>query len=125
MKTSSAKAKGRRLQQRVRDELRYVLEPYGIQPGDVVSTGMGQSGVDVVLSPAAKKLLDLAIECKNVEKLVVPTIFEKHYKVYEKDPSLKLLIHSKNHSEVLATLRWADLLKLLVRSIGNGSNQKE
>jgi hypothetical protein len=74
---------------------------------------MGQSGVDVLLSPAAKKVFPLAIECKNCEKLNVPAIFTEHHEKYKNDNRLKLLIHSKNRSETLVTLRWEDLLELL------------
>ena len=47
MKTSSAKAKGRRLQQKVRDLL---LETFTeLQPDDIRSTSMGVSGEDLQL----------------------------------------------------------------------------
>ena len=50
MKTSSAKAKGRRLQQKVRDLL---LETFTeLEPDDIRSTSMGVSGEDLQLSPA-------------------------------------------------------------------------
>ena len=69
MKTSSAKAKGRRLQQKVRDLL---LETFTeLEPDDIRSTSMGVSGEDLQLSPAARKLIPFAIECKNQEKLNV------------------------------------------------------
>ena len=47
---ASRKAKGRRLQQAVRQDL---IEHLGIDPGDILSTAMGQSGCDLYLSPAA------------------------------------------------------------------------
>lgn len=63
MKPSSSKAKGRKLQQWVRDLL---LEIFPVlEPDDIKSTGMGQSGEDVQLSPAARKLIPYSIECKN------------------------------------------------------------
>jgi hypothetical protein len=55
MKTASAKAKERRLQQRVRDDLR-ALAGTRLEPEDVDSTPMGCNGVDVILTPAAKRL---------------------------------------------------------------------
>jgi hypothetical protein len=36
-----------------------------LEPDDVRSTGMGQSGEDVQLSPTARKLLPFGIECKS------------------------------------------------------------
>ena len=63
MKTASAKAKGRRLQQWVRD---LILHNHrSLEPDDVKSTSMGAGGEDVQLSPAARKLLPISIECKS------------------------------------------------------------
>lgn len=63
MKTQSAKAKGRNLQKWVRD---IILEnSSNLEPDDVRSTSMGAGGVDVQLSPAAKKLWPFSIECKS------------------------------------------------------------
>lgn len=116
MKTSSCKAKGRRLQQLVRDDLRSLSKEQGLVDDDINSTGMGQSGVDILLSPAAKKVWPLSIECKNVEKLNVVGVFQKHYKLYEQDGQMKLLIHSRNNTRPMVTLRWDDMLQLLVKN---------
>lgn len=117
MKTSSAKAKGRRLQQQVRDLLRTIGKPRGLVAEDIESRGMGQNGVDLILSPAAKKVFNLSIECKNVEKLNVITTFKEHYDKYAEDSSLKLLIHSKNNSATLVTLNLLDFLELLEKGL--------
>jgi len=62
MKTASGKAKGRKLQQVVRDK---ILEAFPVlEPDDVKSTSMGAGGEDVQLSPAARKLMPYSIECK-------------------------------------------------------------
>jgi len=54
MKTQSAKAKGRKLQQWTRDQ---ILDVYNhLEEDDVRSTSMGASGSDVQLSP---------LECNN------------------------------------------------------------
>ena len=63
MKTRSAKNKGKRLQNEVRD---LILETFKqLEPDDVRSTTMGDSGEDVLLSPAARKLFPFSVECKN------------------------------------------------------------
>jgi len=67
MKPQSRKSKGRRLQNLVRDKIRQLLSPWGIEDEDVKGTAMGQAGVDVQLSPAALKLLPIAVECKNTQ----------------------------------------------------------
>lgn len=66
MRPSSAKAKGRRFQQLVRDAL---LEGSTLHPDDIRSTAMGQNGEDIQLSPAARKIYPYSFECKCVEKL--------------------------------------------------------
>ena len=58
----SAKAKGRRFQQWVRDFF-YGLHPT-LQPGDIESCPMGSSGADLILSPAAQVEVGYAVECK-------------------------------------------------------------
>ena len=69
MLTSSAKAKGRRLQQWVRD---LILDLFPtLQEDDVKSTSMGAGGEDVQLSPAARRLLPITIECKNKKAFAV------------------------------------------------------
>ncbi len=77
MKTSSRKAKGRRLQQWVRD---YILFLYSdmLDADDVRSTPMGVTGEDIQLSPHARcHLMQIQIECKNHKKI---TNIWDHYK---------------------------------------------
>ncbi len=113
MKHQSGKAKGRRLQKFVRDVLRTLGKPLGLEDADIESRGMGQAGLDIILSPAARKVFPYAIECKMVEKLQVFPTFCEHYRKYEGVSDLKLLVHSKNHSPVLVTLMFSDLINLL------------
>ena len=68
MKTQSAKAKGRRLQQWFRDLL---IEKLDIHPEDIESRSMGAGGEDLVMARAAREKFPFSIECKNVEKLNV------------------------------------------------------
>lgn len=64
MKTQSAKAKGRKLQQWVRDVL-LDLASNKLEPDDVTSRSMGAGGEDLLLSPSARKLFPISIECKS------------------------------------------------------------
>ena len=68
MKTQSAKAKGRRFQQWVRDQL---IEKLNVHPEDVESRSMGAGGEDLIMARAAREKFPFSIECKNVEKLNV------------------------------------------------------
>ena len=61
--TRNSKAKGRLGQQEVRDKL---LETFpDLEPDDIKSTVMGDSGEDIQLSPAARKIIPLTIEVKR------------------------------------------------------------
>lgn len=74
MKTQSAKAKGRRLQQWVRDQL---IEELKVHPEDVESRSMGAGGEDLIMARAARQKFPFSIECKNVEKLNVWEAYEQ------------------------------------------------
>ena len=64
----SSKAKGRRLQNLVRDKLREIYLPE-LHEDDIKSQTMGMTGEDIVLSPAAREICSFSFECKNVERL--------------------------------------------------------
>ena len=68
MRVQSAKAKGRRLQQWVRDMLIEMLE---VHPEDVESRSMGAGGEDIIMARAARQKFPFSVECKNTEKLNV------------------------------------------------------
>jgi len=67
MRPQSCKAKGRRLQQEVRDI--FLAAAPTLEPDDIRSTSMGASGEDLLFSPAARKVYPFSVECKNVERL--------------------------------------------------------
>tara|TARA_R100000501_G_C2591616_1_gene91447 strand:- start:70 stop:405 length:336 start_codon:yes stop_codon:yes gene_type:complete len=67
MNVRSNKAKGRKLQNTVRDLLRNSFP--SLEEDDIKSQTMGMTGEDIVLSPAARKLIPYSFECKNVERL--------------------------------------------------------
>ena len=76
MSAKSAKAKGRYLQNIVRDKLINVFidkwtKIPKLEEDDIKSQTMGMCGEDIILSPAARKLIPYSFECKNVEKLNV------------------------------------------------------
>ncbi len=100
MKPQSAKAKGRNLQKWVRDQL---LRRFpDLEPDDVRSTGMGQGGEDIQLSPAARKVIPLRFECKNVEKVSVWKSYEQA--ISHKGKGEPVLVLKKNHKEPLVVV---------------------
>ena len=74
MKTSSAKAKGRRFQQWVRDKL---IEQLDIHPEDIESRSMGAGGEDLIMARAAREKFPYSIECKNQESINVWKSYEQ------------------------------------------------
>ena len=74
MKTQSAKAKGRRFQQWVRDQL---IEELDVHPEDVESRSMGAGGEDLIMARAAREKFPYSIECKNQESLNVWKSYEQ------------------------------------------------
>ena len=74
MKTQSAKAKGRRFQQWVRDIL---IEKLNVHPEDVESRSMGAGGEDLIMARAAREKFPYSIECKNQETLNVWKSYEQ------------------------------------------------
>ena len=74
MKTSSAKAKGRRFQQWVRDKL---IEQLDVHPEYIESRSMGAGGEDLIMARAAREKFPYSIECKNQESLNVWKSYEQ------------------------------------------------
>ena len=109
MKPRSAKNKGKRLQNKVRD---LILEKFQqLEEDDVRSTTMGDSGEDVLLSPAARKLFPFSVECKNQEKLNIWSALEQTEN--NSNNHVPLLIFKRNSTKTYAVLEFDKLLELL------------
>ena len=65
MKSQSLKAKGRNHQKAV---AAMITEVFGLEEGDVEWTSMGASGIDIKLSPKARSVCPISIECKKQRK---------------------------------------------------------
>ena len=109
MRPQSAKAKGRRGQQRVRDAI--LMKFPDLEPGDVRSTGMGQSGNDIQLSPAAQKKFPFAIEVKTLAAFA-------GYKHLEqanagKDPNMiPIAVVKANHKQPMVLMYLDDFMEV-------------
>ena len=109
MKPRSAKAKGRRLQNTVRDELRQAFPM--LENDDIKSQTMGMPGEDIVLSPAAKKKICYSFECKNVEKLNVwATIKQAEDNSEDRYP---VVVIKRNGTKIYAVLEFDQLINLI------------
>ena len=109
MKPRSAKNKGKRLQNKVRD---IILEKFDkLEPDDVRSITMGDYGEDILLSPAARRLFPFSVECKNQEKLNIWSSLEQAE--INSGKHAPLVIFKRNRSKTYAVLEFDKLLELL------------
>ena len=109
MKPRSAKNKGKRLQNKVRD---LILEKFNqLEPDDVRSVTMGESGEDILLSPAARKLFPFSTECKNQEKINIWSSLEQAETNSGKH--IPIVIFKRNRTKTYAVLEFDKLLELL------------
>lgn len=69
------KNKGRLFQQWVRNKLLEVFTT--LRPDDVKSTSMGAQGEDIQLSPFARDILPIQIECKSHKHFAVNTVYDQ------------------------------------------------
>ena len=109
MKPRSAKNKGKRLQNKIRD---LILEKFNqLEPDDVRSVTMGDSGEDILLSPAARKLFPFSTECKNQEKLNIWSSLEQAES--NSGNHIPIVIFKRNRSKTYVALEFEKLLELL------------
>lgn len=113
MKVSSAKQKGRLLQQKVRDLILSIFPT--LEPDDVRSVSMGAGGEDVQLSPAARKLFNFSVECKNTEKINVWEAFNQAIANTPKDSS-PILIFKRNRSKLMVCTEFGIFLELVKKN---------
>ena len=106
----SRKSKGKGCQNALRDDL---IDRLGIDPGDILSTAMGQSGCDLYLSPAARERFPFGVECKAQERIALPEWWEQCTRNAAAEGLTPLLVLKQSRREALAVLRWTDLLALL------------
>ena len=107
MKTQSAKAKGRKLQQWMRDLL---IEKLDVHPEDIESRSMGAGGEDLIMARSARKKFPYSIECKNQEKVNIWDAYkqaEENSKNYE-----PIVILKRNNTKPLVLIDAEYFIKL-------------
>ena len=109
MKSRSAKNKGKRLQNSLRDLL---LETFTqLEPDDIRSAIMGESGEDIKLSPAARKHIPYSFECKNQEKLNIwDALSQAEENAGDYD---SVVIFKRNRSETYAVITVKKFIELI------------
>jgi len=96
MKTSSAKAKGRKLQQWFTQKL---IEGLNLNEEDLESRPMGSQGEDIIMGRETREKFPYSIECKNQEAVNVWKAYEQaetNCKGYE-----PLVVIKRNRSKPL------------------------
>ena len=72
---------------------------------------MGMSGEDIVLSPAAKKVIPYSIECKNQERLNLwGSLEQAEGNSQDRQP---VLVFKRNRSKVYVALDFEHFLELI------------
>ena len=78
---------------------------------DIKSQTMGMSGEDIVLSPAARKLIPFSFECKNQETLPLwKSLAQAEENSNGRTP---ILVIKRNRSKVYAVIEYSTLLHLI------------
>jgi len=110
MKARSAKNKGRKLQNMVRDRLRSVFSET-LETNDIESQVMGMSGEDIVLSPAAKKAIRYSFECKNQERLNLwKSLEQAESNCEDRQP---VLVFKRNRTKTYIVIEFEHFIELI------------
>ena len=76
---------------------------------------MGMSGEDIVLSPAAKKLIRYSFECKNQERLNLWSSIEQAES--NKGKRQPVLVFKRNRSKTYAVIEFGHFIELINKNI--------
>lgn len=109
MTPQSAKAKGRRLQQWVRDQI--ISHFTQLSKDDVRSTSMGAGGADVLLSAVGKKRFPYEIECKNKKEIAVYGWYAQAQAHGELEPLLVIKTNNEKPLVVVDAVHFFELVR--------------
>jgi hypothetical protein len=109
----SRKAKGRILQNRISEDILGVFP--SLSSNDVKPAIMGESGIDIKLSAAARIVFPFGIETKNQENLSIWSCLEQCKINAHNEKLIPLLIFKRNRSDIYVAIRWDDFLKIISR----------
>tara|TARA_Y100001973_G_scaffold34208_2_gene51467 strand:+ start:1884 stop:2282 length:399 start_codon:yes stop_codon:yes gene_type:complete len=108
----SVKAKGRLLQNLVRDKLR-VAHNLCLVDDDIKSQTMGMTGEDIVLSPKARKYIPYSFECKNQERIQLWKAIEQA-EANKKDDSNIAVVIKRNRTKPYVVIDLDHFVDLIV-----------
>tara|TARA_A100001391_G_scaffold8993_1_gene5738 strand:+ start:5380 stop:5709 length:330 start_codon:yes stop_codon:yes gene_type:complete len=108
MNTRSRKAKGRRLQNQVRETL---IERLDIHPEDIKTAVMGESGEDIIMARQARERFPFSVECKAHERL---NIWEAIKQAEDNSGDhTPIVIFKRNRSKTYVTIELDNFLDLI------------
>jgi hypothetical protein len=117
MQARSAKRKGRRLQQSVRQA---ILKRFpDLADDDVKVAYRSEPGTDIQLSPLARSAFPYSVECKNVERLNIWTALSQA-EHNAREGTAALVVFGRNRAEPYVALRLTEFMKLLARRPAQG-----
>lgn len=106
----SRKAKGRSFQNEIRT---VILKSFPqLEPDDVKCALMSETGEDIKLSPAAKKIFPYSIEAKRQETLQIWAAL-KQAQENAKENTVPVLIFRRNNSKPYVAFPLEDFMKLV------------
>lgn len=111
MKVRSAKAKGRLLQNKVRDKI-LEMYPHLELDTDVRSAIMGETGEDIKLSKKARQTFPFSVECKSLKTISV----YRHYEQCRKNCPVgaqPLVVIKENRKNPLAVVDFEYFMELI------------
>lgn len=120
MKPQSAKQKGRKHQQSVRDKFLHAAPE--LDNKDIRSVPMGVSGEDLWMSTKAEEIYPYSVECKNVEKLNVWQAIKQAEDEAKKNGKIPLVAFTKNKEDTYVAIPIEEFLALCGRSRSNGDS---
>lgn len=123
MRTSSAKAKGRRAVQELRESL---LAAFPIlQDDDIRVTPSGVTGEDLWLSPVARALLPFVFEVKNQESIQIWSALEQAEQHARGTSHTPVLAFKRNRSRMYVALSMDDFVDLIGKGVSTNEQQQK
>lgn len=112
IKSQSCKAKGRAHQKAVAS---MIVETFNLGEGDVEWCSMGASGIDIKLSPAARAVFPISVECKKGHKHpAVAEMKQARYNTYENTlPAVCWSPHGSGPEEAMITFNFREFITWL------------
>ena len=108
--TASRKQKGRTFQQAL---MRLLLAKFPqLEDADITSRSMGASGEDLLLSPAARKLIPYSFECKSLARFVGHSYIEQAVSNCPKNATPVAVVKA-NHKKPVVIMYMDDWIKTL------------